>query len=331
MCLHVCRFAKSPSPTHVSRGNTPTSPDVSGLGSVSSGEDSFSDAVDHFPEQDSIAHQLKYGDGSIDKGSPMPEKKDESNTLPKRETLIQAQLPAVHQSSGLDTDPLARKSLDSSGSTASIFDIHLSDSESDFMESSFEKEGKKEYSPLDDDQTFGQHSLRTSLERKSIFWERTSQEHATSLSPSLYPQGSLSAPGTRKEPSPLMPASQRTYRFISQEAREKMLSPISQISAAVANKSSSLSDSSSKTTLSSLVTSSQSSYSFRPPVPKSPPPSEDKDTEPILEVTPVKPFVFSPPFTRSATREKKATEFARTSGLLGSSDRPMDSATKPTR
>ena len=331
MFVYVCRFAKSPSPTHVSRENTPSSPDVSALGSVSSGEESFSDAVDHFPGQDSIAHQLKYEDGSIDKGSPMPEKKDESNILLRRETLIQTQL---HQSSGLDTDPLARKSLDSSGSTVSIFDIHLSDSESDFMESSFEKEGKKEYAPLDDDETFGQHSLRTSLERKSIFWERTSQEHVANLSPSLYPQSSLAATDTRKELSPLVPASQRTYRFISQEARDKMLSPITQIASAVANKPSPLSVSSSKTTLSSLVTSSQSSYSFRPPVPKSPPPSEDKDadnSELILQVTPVKPYVFSPPFTRSATREKKATEFARTSGLLGSADRPKDSATKPTK
>jgi hypothetical protein len=321
-------FAKSPSPTSSIRRTTLN---TSAGTPISSGEDSFVDAVDQFPPDDSssIAHQLKYGnDASLDLDKGMHERKPLSDD--ETSPVVPTQPPRTSQTSSIDESAgiglLGRKALGDTESSSPVLNLHVSDSESDFMESSFEKAGKEDPSPPSIG-LFGQHSLRTSLERKSIFWEQKPREWASLDSP-LFPKDLQTSGTSAREPPSLIPSSSRSYRFISQETREKMLGRASVLLSPMEVTPSS----SHKVPVSSLTAtgSSLSGYSFRPPLAKSPPPSEDKEFEAKQEssdTTPLKPYAFSPPFTRSATREKKASEFARTLGGLSASGTPLSTGT----
>ena len=302
----------------------------------SSGEDTFADASDHFPSPEgglsSVAHALKYSE-AVDS---IAEDVQASATDEMDTGEGEGQVDEAHPSLTVGAFGLSRAPLKDSSASPEVGDtlLHLSlesgeeeespqrhkqeeEAEESFIKGSLE-EAMKQSPPLAR-QTL-RRSIESQSEQTSSFWEP--RKTTVSLSSPLFRQPSLSS---SQEPTTI---TLKSYRFISEGMRERMLSPLATLQPAplsnppsntsTPRRSSLLAAASGRQPLASLTSSTQ--YSFSPPVAISPPPTEPLGGKAVTQSEDTtKPFVFSPPFTRSASAERKLMEFSRTTPLASAS------------
>lgn len=338
MCVPLShRFAKisASSASTVSLSASPSPLQGPGLSPVdSSGEDTFADASDRFPSPEgnlrSVAHALKYSEAvdSIAEDT-QPAATDRMDT---GEGEREGQVDEAHPSSLIaGASGLSRAPLKDSSASPEVGDtrLHLSlesGEEESPQRHSREEEPDRSFlkSSLEEDVTISPPLARQTLrrttesqsEQMSSFWQP--RKTTVSLSSPLFRQPS--APSSQQ---PTTTVTLKTYRFISEGMRETMLSPLfthqptppsnPPSNTSTPRRSTHLASSSVRQPLASV---SSSTYSFSPPVAISPPPSAplEGNVATTSEET-VKPFVFSPPFTRSASTERKSLEFSRTTPM----------------
>ena len=320
-------LSASPSPLQGSLNNT-----------LDSSGDTFADASDHFPSPEggglsAVAHALKYTEAAYDVSEDV-----QAGTTDLMDTGEgEGQVEEACLSSSTGASGLSRSPLKDTSSSSDVGDtlLHLSlesaeeelpegqkqevEEEESFSKSLFEEQRKP--SPQLIRHTL-QRSNDSQPEQKSSFWE-PKKTTVSLFTPLLQQQP---RPSSSHKPTI---TTLKSYRFISEGMRERMLSPglslqSTPVAAPPSNTSTPQRPSLSATTsgspsLTSFGLSAQ--YSFCSPAVKSPPPTEPLETKTVVpsEDTPVKPFVFSPPFTRSASMERKSLEFSRTTPLLGAS------------
>ncbi len=303
----------------------------------SSGEDTFADASDRFPSPEgnlrSVAHALKYNEvvDSIAEDT-QPAATDRMDTGEG-----EGQVDVAHPSSLIAGAPgLSRAPLKDSSASPEVGDtrLHLSlesgeeespqrhspEEEADrkFMKSSFEEDVN--ISPPLARQTL-RRTTESQSEQMSSFWQP--KKTTVSLSSPLFRQPSTPS---SKQPTTV---TLKSYRFISEGMRETMLSPLfthqptppsnPPSNTSTPRRTTHLAGSSARQPLASV---SASTYSFSPPVAISPPPTAplEGNVATTSEDT-VKPFVFSPPFTRSASIERKSLEFSRTTPMANAASK----------
>lgn len=316
------------SASSVSLSASPSPLQGRGLSPVdSSMEEAFADASDHFPSPEgdlqSVAHALKYSE-AVDSVAEdiQPAAADKMDTG-EGEGLVDEATPSL----SVGASPLSRVPLKGSSTSPEVGDplLHLSlesgedespqrrnleeEAGGSFIKRSLDEDVKQ--SPSLARQTL-RRSPESQSEQVSSFWEP--RRTAVSLSSPLFQQPGAS---TSREPTTI---TLKSYRFITEGMREKMLSPLLShqppplsnppSNTSTPRRSSLLAGASRRQPLTSI---SSTTYSFSPPVAISPPPTAPLEGQVVTpsEDTP-KPFVFSPPFTRSASLERKSMEFSRT-------------------
>ena len=300
-------FALSPDP---SLTPTPSSAVQMPAMSSTAGSDDFTSTINQFTSSNQDRFVPKGLDFSRDEedseefvDATADEEEDEKM---KTEELTRRILGSDRSSQEEDEDMQLQLSPDS-------FNLGELDAGEDKLESSFEHQGSPIPSPPQ-----SQHSseiLKEQISKESLGRSPISETALTS-STGLYESTSFASSSSKP-----LSSSQRTYHFLSQDVREKFLSSSNPNQAGPTGTSTPRPLARSKL-LEATQASTEIKYQFSPPIPLSPPPSEQMESKEreaetggteAGDVTPIRPFVFSPPFTRSASRQKKSEEFKRTS------------------